>query len=49
MIGTALVLIGLALNALGVALRRTLAPYLVAVLWYLAWACVFFLRLLRFS
>jgi hypothetical protein len=47
--GTALILLALVLNALGFGLSRTFAPYLVALLWNLAWACLFFLRLLRFS
>jgi hypothetical protein len=47
--GTALILLALVLNALDVGLGRTFAPYLVALLWYLAWACLFFYRLLSFS
>jgi hypothetical protein len=45
---TALILLALALNAIGIGLARSFTPYLIALLWYLTLASLLFLRLLRF-
>lgn len=48
MVLSGLILLSLAFNAVGIGFERDFGPYLIAILWYLALACIMFVRLLRF-